>query len=301
MSDRKPKHLTDPDVDAGETALRWALTHGASARVVEQARVQRRRKQQFRHLVAGATVAILLVTGAVLWPGRLAPTPTGKRPPSVVISAPVRENLPDGSIVDLREGAKIAVDYNTAVRRVTLVQGEAYFTVAPNKAVPFVVSAGGIDVRAVGTEFAVEIGARKVSVLVTEGRVAVDQSASAGPDALAETETLAVVDAGKALAVESEIGAVARPVVVSAAEQSQRLAWRVPRLDLSGTPLSEALVLFNRFGRVRLELADPKLGALKISGVLRPNSPNALLQVLKLDYGLEADLRSDGTLVLRRP
>ena len=309
MNRRNRKDLMDSDVAASETALQWARAQGSSLRIVERSRAQRRRKQQLRRVAAGAALAAVLVTGALVWPNRPAPPAPVSLPPTVLVSAPTRQILPDGSVVDLKEGAKIAEDYSDAFRRVRLVQGEAHFSVAANKAIPFIVVAGGIEVRAVGTAFAVQLDSRKVEVLVTEGLVAVDRPVGRSPGSRLSgvsgiapaPQTLAMVDAGKRIAVEIETAVVTSAVTVSTAEQNERLAWRVPRIELSGTPLADVLPLFNRYGSVQLKLADPALGALEFSGVLRPDTPNALLHVLKVDYGLEADRRPDGVVVLRRP
>ncbi len=308
----KNEEQTDPrdqDVAAGEIALRWARALGSGARIVARSRVQRRRTQQMRRLAAGAVLGLTLVAGALVWPGRPILSVSAALPPAVVLSAPTRQVLPDGSLVELREGAKIAVDFGAAVRRVRLVKGEAHFTVAENKAVPFIVVAGSIEVRAVGTAFAVQLDAMKVEVLVTEGRVAVDRptgslrenSLPLAPGIATTPQTIAVVDAGRTIAVELETAAVPSALAISAAEQDQRLAWRVPRIELSGMPLSAALALFNRYSSIQLQLADPAHGAFELSGALRPDNPNALLHVLKLEHGLEADRRPDGVVVLRRP
>lgn len=308
----KPEEQTDPrdlDIAAGEMALQWARAHGSGDRIAARSRAQRRRTQQIRRLAAGAVLGLTLVAGALVWPSRPTPPVSAALPPAVVFSAPTRQVLPDGSMVELREGAKIAVDFGPAVRRVRLVEGEAHFTVAENKAVPFIVVAGSIEVRAVGTAFAVQLDARKVEVLVTEGRVAVDRPAGNSqenslpfaPGIATTSQTIAVVDAGRTIAVELETTAVPSALAISAAEQGQRLAWRVPRIELSGMPLSDALALFNRYSSIHLRLADPAHGAFKLSGVLRPDNPNALLHVLKLEHGLEADRRPDGVVLLRRP
>src|SRR6185312_8533669 len=98
------------------------------------------------------------------------------RADSIVISQPERKTLVDGSVVELRDTAEIAVDYAGPLRRVTLRRGEALFQVAKNPARPFVVKAGGLEVRAVGTAFSVQIDGAAVDVLVTEGRVSVNQA-----------------------------------------------------------------------------------------------------------------------------
>jgi transmembrane sensor len=78
----------------------------------------------------------------------------------------------------------------------------------------------------------------------------------------------------------------------------EHLAWRVPRLELSGTPLSKALPMFNEHGRVHLRLADPALGRLQLSGVLRADDTESLLRLLEGEFALTAERRGD-ELVLR--
>src|SRR3546814_9163491 len=67
------------------------------------------------------------------------------------------------------------------MRRVILRRGEASFEVAHNVQRPFVVSAEGLDVRAVGTAFVVGIEDGGVEVTVEEGVVAVGGAASGSP------------------------------------------------------------------------------------------------------------------------
>lgn len=63
-------------------------------------------------------------------------------------------NLEDGTVVTLNSGSTLKVDenYNSTARRV-LLKGEAYFEVAPNASIPFIVSAGNHNITVVGTEF----------------------------------------------------------------------------------------------------------------------------------------------------
>ena len=175
-----------------------------------------------------------------------------------------------------------------------LVHGEAHFTVAPNREVPFIVSADGVDLRAVGTAFTVEVTSGSVDVLVTEGRVAVESTAHSTPE-------LALLEAGQGIVVERTALACTMQPSVSEEDQKSRLAWRVPRFELSSTPLAELVECFNRHGVVRLELADPSLGTLQLGGVLRPDRPHALLHILRTDFGLRDTRRADGTIVLQKP
>ena len=286
--------LPDANTMAGENALRWAHARGAASRIVTHSRAQRRRKRLARRACAGGLVAFLFIIGVRLWPQGPAPEAASTSHPTLVVSQPARQVLPDGSVVELKDGAVISVAFTADVRRVRLERGEAHFAVARNAALPFVVSAGDVAVRAIGTEFAVGLQGRRVDVLVTEGRVAVE-SATPGAPALAR------LDAGQAAVVELAALTSTTESTVPPDEQRSRLAWRVPRIELSRTPLAEVVACFNRYGSVRLELADPALGTLQLSGVLRPDSPHALLHILKNDFGLRENRRADGTIVLQRP
>jgi transmembrane sensor len=62
-----------------------------------------------------------------------------------------------------------------------LKQGEAFFEVAKDPNRPFVVSAGSKRVVAVGTKFSVRRDADSVGVVVTEGKVRVDDVDTDGP------------------------------------------------------------------------------------------------------------------------
>ena len=65
--------------------------------------------------------------------------------------------LPDGSVVNLNAGSKIEIDddFDIAARNVRL-EGEAFFDVKHNAALPFIVQTRAIDVKALGTAFDVK-------------------------------------------------------------------------------------------------------------------------------------------------
>jgi ferric-dicitrate binding protein FerR (iron transport regulator) len=95
---------------------------------------------------------------------------------------PLRQTLPDGSLVWLSSHAELtlAQGFNGAERTVFL-KGEAFFKVAKNPAKPFAVHTGAVVARVLGTSFNVKTSAtgRRVEVSVTEGKVSV-QEASPG-------------------------------------------------------------------------------------------------------------------------
>ena len=116
-----------------------------------------------------AAAAALVLGGALLW--REASPAVSPEHPKSYLRVNERQALPDGSVVELKDGSRIVVEFSAVERRVQLT-GEAHFQVAKNST-PFVVVAGGVALKAVGTAFNVRLDAEAVDVLVTEGRVAV--------------------------------------------------------------------------------------------------------------------------------
>lgn len=263
------------------------------------------RAQRRRHRIrlALATAAALVVAGFVAQipqPWRTAAPPSGNR---AIVRTPEKRTFADGSVVELRSDARIAVDFASTLRKVTLHQGEAHFQIVPDPTRPFVVTAGGVNVRAVGTAFSVQLGMEEIEVLVTAGRIAVEKPPAAAivnpmshPTPAAATP-LAMVDAGNRIRVNLTAGQ-SQTAAVSEAELAERLAWRAPRLEFSGTPLVEVVELLNRHSRVQLAL-EPGLATVELSGIFRADNTEAFLRVLEATFGITAE--RSGNLVVLRP
>lgn len=92
----------------------------------------------------------------------------------------VNLTLDDGTEVWLNKGSEIVLsdDFNNKNRNLTL-KGEAYFDVERNENLPFIIDAGDLNVKVLGTEFNVRsIEFTTQSVTVKEGRVQVSSSES---------------------------------------------------------------------------------------------------------------------------
>ncbi|MBI2513967.1 MAG: FecR domain-containing protein [Opitutae bacterium] len=293
------------DAEEGRTEFDWPRHAGATDEILRGLESRARRRRHRRLAATGALAAVLAL--GLLWTQKFTPPvapETTLAATDVVVHAPERRTLPDGSVVELRDGAQIEIDFSPEFRRVALLRGEAHFAVAKNPARPFIVRADGVEVRAVGTAFAVQVGQSAVEVVVTEGKVAVEKPAPASAAATASAPTpaepprlLASLTAGYRVVVE-KVGAAPTEVrELAAAEVADRLSWRVPRLEFSGTPLAEVIALFNRHNRTQFVLADAPLGRLRVSGSLRADRVEALVAMVETDFGVRAD-RSDGRIVL---
>ncbi len=254
------------------------------ARAVEEH--VRRRTRGSRRLTLSLGVALAAAAAAVLafLPGPTGNAADGER--SAVILRPERRSLPDGSVVELDAGAEIQVAFSAERRSVRLVRGEVHFAVVRDPHRPFVVAAGGLAVRAVGTEFAVQLTRGTVGVLVTEGRVAVEHAPAPATD---PAPAVTYLDAGDQLTVPTSTSAPPAPVRYSPAERQAALAWRGLRVEFSDTPLGEAIALFNRHNRVQLSLGDEDLARIRISGFFPADDPEGFSRLLAASAGLRVD------------
>ncbi len=287
---------------------------------------QRTRRRRSRRVQAGVAAGFVLCAGLLYFGLRSDGTQQVASPETPgLLSAranPVRK-LPDGSIVELKDGAEIAVEYSSGSRRVRMIRGEAFFRVEKDSSRPFYVEAHGVEVRAVGTAFSVDLQQGGVEVVVKEGSVDVSRRSfpsGTGPaTGLATADQKVRVEAGNRVIVPMMLlrpalraaagptGSSPGPVVtalpepqpLTEQEMDHRLAWRIPRLEFEGMPLAEAVALLNRHNALQITLADPATGTLRISGNFRSDNPEGFVSMAEQALEMVAERRSEREIVLR--
>ena len=216
--------------------------------------------------------------------------------------------LADGTEVELNRGANLSVQFTATERRVRLEHGEAHFFVKKDPMRAFIVSAGGIEVRAVGTAFNVRIDPAAVEVLVTEGRVQVESTAVPAPEGAAAPRAPLI----------RELEARQRAVVPLRAPQPQQappapqiatltpgeiervLAWQHRMLDFTNTPLNAIVAEFNRRNTVQLVVIDPELASIRFSATLRSDNIDGLVNLIEQGFGARAEKRGETEILLRK-
>ncbi len=224
-------------------------------------------------------------------------------------------HLPDGSLVTLNTDSTVAVAFAPNERRVKLERGEAHFSVAKNPDRPFIVEAGGVSVRAVGTAFNVRLGDKAVEVLVTEGKVRVDDSLSGrsllarNPDlhgeslsalgypVLASGQKVTVTLPAPVAQIESRLHETSA-TAVSSGEIQRELAWQERRLDFELATLGDIVAEFNRYSRHKLVIADPALAQKRFGGSFKPDDQAGFVRMLQENFGVLAE-ESESATVLR--
>jgi len=240
-------------------------------------------------LAAAAALAFMWVNGSRPAPG----APDYSLAATTDIGESRRLTLPDGSNVQLNTESAVVVRLTGAERRVQLLRGEAHFQVAKNPVRPFIVSAGAVAVRAVGTAFDVRLQPEAVEVLVTEGRVRVNSAANGASlltaPAASSGEPLLVAGQRAVVSTSATTAASAAVAVLDPAEMGQATSWQSGRLEFVATPLASIVDEFNRYNRHKLVIADPRLAARRFGGTFLVGDHEELVRVLEANFGVVAE------------
>ena len=275
-------------------AIRAPLT----ARLAEETKIVR--PAFFRVPGWSAGLAATLTLAAVVWWTFPSPAPATQH----YATAPTRQQqvaLVDGSVMNLNVSTDVQVALTPAARRVTLTAGEAHFAVAHDTARPFIVTAGGVSIRAVGTAFSVRLGEHGVEVLVTEGKVEIarDDADSTPAPALPAAHPL-LVAGERTLLLRDATPADARVERVSTDALQAAVRWHSQVMTFTNLPLRDAVTLFNRRNTQQLILADAALGERKIGGTFAADQVEAFVRLLAQDGDITVERRAAAEIVLRR-
>jgi transmembrane sensor len=261
----------------------WALLDRASALAPQGVpAVEDRPSPSRRWLVAGAGGALAASAAGLLAVG------LQRERYGTGVGEIRRVPLKDGSTAAINTQSVVEVDLQPNVRRVRLRRGEAWFQVAKNRERPFIVEAGRVRVRAVGTAFSVRRRADGADVLVTEGVVEAWADGAEGHRVRIAAGQKAYVADNAAIA-ESQAGP---------SEIDRELAWRAGKIDLAGVTLGEAAAEFNRYNSRKLVIADPTLAGQRLYGVFRTDDPEGFARAVHQSLGAAVATDGDGAIRL---
>jgi transmembrane sensor len=219
-------------------------------------------------------------------------------------------SLADGSMIELNARSQVRIRFSKEQRSVDLIEGQALFHVAKDRARPFVVTSDGTQVRAVGTEFDVYQKHGGTIVTVVEGRVAIVREGLAAPE---NSDGLTSGSATPNLSLHPDVDA-SSPVVpgivyLSAGEQLTvtpkvekktthpnvvaATAWTQHRLVFDAATLGDVVEEFNRYNARPLVLHDTALASFPISAAFSSTDPASLVRFLQAQPGIRVTTSSD--------
>jgi len=280
----------------------WQPEHSVEPNPDLLARPRRRyRVWTLAPLAAAAAIALVWLT----WSSLVIKAP--EAPLAYETESYRQVRLPDGTIVDLNGGAHLLVQFSVGERRVLLVEGEAQFSVTKDPTRPFVVRAGGVDVRAIGTAFNVKLAGANVEVLVTEGTVHLAQNATASVASRDHRTVLpkeklfiAELTAGQHTVVPVAAVITAPPVTTASPEEIARLLdWQPRLLDFTSTPLIDVVAEFNRRNVTQIILADDALHGVPIVASIRSDNVDGFVRLLEATVEVSAERPGASAIILR--
>lgn len=196
--------------------------------------------------------------------------------------------LKDGSTVLLNTDTRIRVRYSDGERRVTLLKGEAYFSVARDSR-PFVVEVDGRRLSTAQAGFRVrKLDTNPVDVLVNQGEVGV--SGGGGSLALAANTRLILFESGGG-----------RPHALTPETVTRELAWREGKLAFEGETLQQAADAFARYSQTRIQIRDPDLAREPVTGLFAANDPAGFSRAIARVFDARLEQQGDSIALTRAP
>jgi len=245
-------------------------------RITADEAVVRPRAQARRHWwwvgIAAGIVLLLGVSalGTTRWRNRRASIET------VVTTAGQRliVRLADKSTITLGPASTLRYDRSQRSREMTL-EGLADFRVEHDPARPFVVHAGGADIADIGTEFVVRSYASDsvVHVAVNTGVVSVRNRVGDRGELLVHAGEVALVHG------------VSAPLQVRDVAPAAFTAWMGGTLTFDDDEFVDVARELGRWFDVDVRLADPSLGARRITAIYNTPSLTSVLDALSATLG----------------
>jgi transmembrane sensor len=198
--------------------------------------------------------------------------------------------LSDGSKLSLDADSEVTVRYGKHDRSLHLLKGQARFDVAHDKKRPFSVVAGNQKVIATGTAFNIDMGGPKILVTLIEGHVVVlDQN----------DNTLVRPHAIELRAGQQLSAAPSAPPEIAPANIRRATAWTIGQIMFDDEPLSSVVERVNRYGGTQIVIADPQVGAMKISGVFNAGDALGFVEIVTHYLPVKAVSENSHTIALQ--
>jgi transmembrane sensor len=192
--------------------------------------------------------------------------------------------LPDGSVITLNKHSSLTYSkhFNDKSRDVTL-QGEAFFSVAPNKQKPFEIKVGAVNVRVVGTSFNIKETVQQTEVIVETGIVKVK-----------------VANDSVKLLPKEKVVINKRNSKLDVTKSSDLLYnyYRTKTFECINTPLSELIDALNKTYDTKIIIANENTAKLPYTSTFKDMPLNDILKVITQTFNLTIEQRN-GEIILK--
>jgi len=252
------------------------------------------RSRTTRRSIAAGLAAIIGIAGGALYLEN-APKPLGTQTFHTTIGQRAAVTLPDGSKVTLNTDTVLRTKAADGKRLVYLDRGQAFFEVAKDRRHPFVVTAAGRTVTAVGTAFDVRVDHGELKVVLVEGKVRVEPARAIQPNPKAPAEAkppppmITDMSAGSQLVVVDDTDWRLTPT-----NTARETSWLNGQLVFDDESLANIVEEMNRYSTRKLVLSDRRLAEHRISGNFKPGDVDGFARMLRTGGVASLIERPDG-------
>lgn len=257
-------------------------------------------RRRFMRRASAAAVAMALVGAGWLGVYLQLPKTLADQTFRTAVGQRASVTLPDGSLVTLNTDTTVRTRADGDRRLVYLDKGQAYFEVAKNSRHPFVVTAAGRTVTALGTAFDMRIDGGELKVVLVEGKVRVE---GAKPPAAEGASALQRSKPAQAMSTDMSEGSQ----LVTHADTEWRItltdteretSWLQGQLVFESVPLSEVVEEMNRYSPRKITIADPALARRRVGGRFTPGDVHGFAMILQAANIATLREQPDGKIII---
>ncbi len=253
---------------------RWAIRSADLARRTRRA------------MVIAVAVAVVGAGGLGLF------MDTGSRPLATqsfrtAIGQQATVSLPDGSVVTLNTDTVVRTRADHERRLVYLDKGQAYFKVAKDPRHPFVVTAAGRTVTALGTAFDLRVDGDALKVVLVEGKVRVEgiepPPAPPRPTPVAGAQPAAPPPVTQSTDLSAGSQLVALDDAdwrLTRTDVARETSWLRGQLVFDDVALGDVVAELNRYSKRKIVIAEPGLEEVRLSGIYTPGNIKGFSEAL---------------------
>jgi transmembrane sensor len=205
--------------------------------------------------------------------------------------------LKDGSTVMLNTDTSIRIRDGADERRVTLLKGEAFFSVARGRTKPLVVEVDGRRLITAQATFNLsKLRGAPVNLLVHQGEVSLT-APSWGDQRVVAVKADMKLDLAEPRLFR--LSPPERPSPVSSDTVTRKLAWLEGKIAFEGETLQAAADSFARYSDTRIQIRDASLAREPVTGLFAANDPAGFSRAVAAIFDAKVDRQGD-TIVLSR-
>ena len=190
------------------------------------------------------------------------------------------DTLSDGSVVTLNKKTVIMYPekFSDHQRNIALEKGEAFFSITPDKARPFIIHTEGITIQVVGTSFNVKNRMGNVEVIVEAGTVHVSMNGR-----------LVVLEPGEKVTVRYNTG----KLIKEDTPDQLYTYYRTREFVADNTPLWRMVEVLNEAYDSHIVIGKKELGNLPLNTTFKNESLDDILHIISRTFKITAEKKHD--------